>query len=794
MSADRLDEACRALGISDTFVDNWGTERRSSRDAVQAVVRAMHSGSLCPSDARPARVAVVRPAQQLMLSWTVEAARADAVPEATNPRLIVLADVDDHVGSSKSSVPAAHAVAYTLSWTITAETGDRFSGDVCLNSSKNVNPVAGPVESFATCQIKLPESLPPGYHQLIVTGQPKHGAGDCSDIDIETVAIQLVLVPAKAWNPNEPDTLPLRGVALQLYSLRSHSNWGIGDFSDLEKLCSKFADNGFHAVGLNPLHALFPAHPQRCSPYSPSSRNFLNPIYIDVTRVPLAKLSPGFVKLIKSTEFVARLEQARHAETVDYALVMSLKLQALYEIFLHIYSQDEKDKTSSGDQEKEEVNRDFLKFWHCAGTALVRHAEFQAFDEYLSAEHQCNDWHDWPEAYRNPDSPDSRHLAEQLILRVKFYVFLQWIAEAQLGDVAKYCQALGMRYGLYMDLAVGVDFRAGDTWANQDLYAGGVHVGAPPDELGPLGQDWQLTPYNPKTLAHFCYAPIVEMLRANMQFAGVLRLDHVMGFLRQYWCTPSPADNPVNNLSLSQDAVNGCYVEFPFNDLIGIVALESHRNQCVIIGEDLGTVPDGFREDLETQGILGYRVLYFERNEKGAYISPSKYIRQSLATASTHDLPTLAGYFLSNDIKVRSELGHYSDEHSECVEQQQRRASIVQLLSCVKEVMSARTENRESIERCDALLEQLEKGDISPGDTECFVHLIHYLISTAGSQLIMLQLDDLLLQKDMVNMPGTVHSYPNWKGRLQHNLDELSAFLSESQACLPRSAGTQTTG
>lgn len=754
MSADDLQEACRALGIADSFVDNWGRKRRASFAAVKTVVDSLQICSDHLTESDTTSVAVVRSGEKITFSWVLDASRSAEL----------LNDLEQD----------RHSTGCRVGWIVETESGRQLSGTANMESSQE----QGQREQIATCSIALPEVLETGYHHLQIVTSDARAKGGAFDSDSAICTISLIVVPDKAWNPYEAEETPTPGVSLQLYALRSNSNWGVGDFGDLEIFCTQAAAKGVHAVGLNPLHTLFTAHPERRSPYSPSSREFLNPIYIDVMRVACAQCCIGFANLMNSTQFSKQLADVRQATTIDYALVTSLKLQALFEVFLFAYAGNlatENAQLTVGDSEREAV-RLFDDFWQNASSVLIRHAEFQAFDEYFTTERQCSSWQEWPAAYQDPTSESCTRLARQLAERVRFYVFLQWVAERQLEQVAGHCSALGMKHGLYLDLAVGVDFRAGDVWANQGLYAGGVHVGAPPDELGPLGQDWQLTPYNPRALRHSAYASVVDMLRANMRFAGILRLDHVMGMLRQYWCVPDQSEKP--EVQVAEESVNGCYVDFPFDDLMGVIALESHRNQCVIVGEDLGTVPKGFRQNLKALGILGYRVLYFERTENGEFLPPAEYSKQTLATASTHDLPTLAGYFLSRDISVRDELGHYSDIQAAEAERLERTATINQLLDCVKNFFATQLLNEQDIKEIDDLVEQLSAEHPSPDSIKSFVELIHRLIASAGSQIIMFQLDDLMLQPNMVNLPGTVNAYPNWQNRLPVSLDEVPVSLS----------------
>ena len=334
-----------------------------------------------------------------------------------------------------------------------------------------------------------------------------------------------------------------------------------------------------------------------------------------------------------------------------------------------------------------------------------------------------------------------------------------------------------MRYGLYMDLAVGVDRHAGDVWAFPELHAQGVHIGAPPDALGPQGQDWSLTPYNPGSLQRAGYAPFVEMLRANMRHCGMLRIDHVMGLLRQYWCVPQSSTRLSTKLAKSSSEVaqaNGSYIEFPFDDLLGIVALESQRNHCLIVGEDLGTVPDGFRQSLCAQNILGYRVLYFERERDNSFISPSDYTLHSLATASTHDLPPLAGFYQGLDLALRDSLGHFDNAEAKQQALDQRKDVIQHLKNAFVTAGLSQADLAEVNSNSQAVEQNADGIDPVIRD---FVNQVHRLLCGAASHIVMFQVEDLLLQTQMMNMPGTIEEHPNWQRRLSYDIEQLKTQL-----------------
>ena len=758
MHSDSLLETARNLGIASQFVDNNGDVHKASSDALAALIEAA--------------------------SPHVDSATADTTTSHTNigsqvlrlgePVEITLAELSG-CGPLSSPVDAL-ARTQIYQWEIKSEGGDVHAGqctalpESCRNSSdESHSGIAGQEKTLQVpCLVfDLPVGLACGYHWLTLTG-------DTPDSK-PVFHINLIVVPACAWS----GLLEQRtcGVSLQLYALCSERNWGIGDFTDLESFCSLASDAGIDVIGLNPLHALYSAHPSRCSPYSPTSREFLNPLYIDVDRVAGTDQCSSLNELYQERQFQQSLTVVRKSPTVRYADISSLKLRALWLIYKELFAEDVGVATSAAGHNFDR----FKVFEQTASHSLRLHARFQAFDEYFSKQQLCDNWLQWPIEYRDATSAASDALADTLSDRIRFHVFLQWVASEQLAAVTRHCSDLGMRYGLYMDLAVGVDRHAGDVWAFPELHAQGVHIGAPPDALGPQGQDWSLTPYNPGSLQRVGYVPFVEMLRANMRHCGMLRIDHVMGLLRQYWCVPQ-SNTQLNTqfgtkLAKSGSEVaqaNGSYIEFPFDDLLGIVALESQRNQCLIVGEDLGTVPDGFRQALCAQNILGYRVLYFERERDHSFISPSKYTLHSLATASTHDLPPLAGFYQGLDLALRDSLGHF--ENAEAKQQAfDQRKDVIQHLKNAFVAAGLSQAKLAEVNSNSQTVDQNADG-IDPVIHD-FVNQVHRLLCDAASHIVMFQIEDLLLQTQMMNMPGTIEEHPNWQRRLSYDIELIKTQL-----------------
>ncbi len=520
------------------------------------------------------------------------------------------------------------------------------------------------------------------------------------------------------------------GLALQLYALKSERNWGIGDFGDLSAMVECLAPMGVDAIGLNPLHALFPDQPERASPYSPSSRQFLNPLYLDVERIEDFAESEA-ARLMHLPEFQSVRARARAAPLVDYRLVADLKRRMLELVYGSFRERQLAVPQSSR-------ARAFRDYQGAQGPALRQFATFQALHErHATADPARPSWRSWPEPYRRPGSPAGGAFVENHLDRVEFFEYLQWQADLQLARCMERALALDMRIGLYGDLAVGIDPDGADAWALQDLLVEGWSIGAPPDAWNPRGQDWGLRPFHPARLRACAYRPFIAVLRANMLRSGALRIDHILGLRRLFWIP-----------SGSGPAAGG-YVRYNWRELMSIVALESVRNQCIIVGEDLGTVPPGFSDTLQRHGILSYRLLYFTREHDGSFLPPDRWPREALAAVSTHDLPPFAGYWSGRDIELRQSLSLYP---------------------------SAEQAERERIDREAArrqLIAALEAESLPPIDAKPPIEQVHRYVARTPCRLVMAQLEDSLGLTEPVNVPATVDAHPNWRRKIPRPIERL---------------------
>ncbi|WP_404379995.1 4-alpha-glucanotransferase [Caenispirillum salinarum] len=613
------------------------------------------------------------------------------------------------------------------SWVLIQEdglemTGVADPGDLATMDEAEIGGIA-----YERRSLPLPSHMAHGYHTLRLIDADGAVAAEGNVIVCPTACY----TPHAALNGNRA-----WGVACQLYSVRSDIDWGMGDFSSLRTLAQGVAQNGGHVVGLNPLHSLFPANPLHISPYSPSSRLFLNPLYIDVQAVPEAADSMDAKALMADTAFRDRLDAARKAEDVDYAAVSALKHEILRVLHKHF-------RTLPADHPRVAAYQAFLDE---GGYRLHRFAVFMTLHEHFDG----TPWHQWPEEYLNPAGKPVLAFASEHMERVNYHLWLQFEADRQLAEAAGTLKdaAGGPTIGLYRDLAVGVDTEGADTWMDPGVYAVGARVGAPPDELAHGGQDWGMPPLNPLKLREMGYGPFIEMVRANMRHAGALRMDHAMALQHLYWIPPGVS------------AKQGTYVSYPMEDLLGILALESHRNCCMVIGEDLGTVPDGFRERMAQEDVLSYRLFYFERYDGGLFKRPEAYPDLAVATPTSHDLFTIVGHWRCWDIALRHDRNLVGPGTSREEEMEARAKDRALLVAALKDQGLVR--------------EDFPEDEHVPGDDLRELILgVHRFLARAPSRLMLVNLDDLAMEESQVNVPGTVDEYPNWQRRLTVSLERL---------------------
>ncbi len=535
-----------------------------------------------------------------------------------------------------------------------------------------------------------------------------------------------------AASARTPDTAPLRpcflpdwirerrvwGLSCQLYGLRSSRNLGMGDFEDLARLAEIGARAGADFIGINPLHALFLAAPERISPYSPSHRRFLNPLYIAVDR------------LEGTTAIANDLASLREAELVAYPAVAALKRKAFKQAFEAFLS----DHFGRGTPE----DKAFEAFRSARDPELAGFALFEALSDHLTERGLGAGWTSWPEPFQDRSSAEVELFAEANDRPILFHCWLQWVAERQLEDAQSRACAAGMRIGLYLDVAVGTARDGAATWLDPELVTPSARIGSPPDMFNDFGQDWNLAPISPACLAERGSKPFTDLYDDLTRHAGAIRIDHVMGVRRLWWI-------PEGHM-----AADGAYVRYPERLLLAALADASHRYRAIVIGEDLGTVPEGFREAMAKAHVLSYRVVYFEHLPDRSFVPAEDYPASALVCLSTHDLPTLQGWWEGTDIELRRGLGLLSEETAERRLAERQRDKKVFLKAIGLDAPSS-----------DDLGRKL-------------VLSAHGFLARTPAWLVAVQLEDVLGVREQANLPGTVDEHPNWRRKLPLAIEELS--------------------
>jgi len=646
----------------------------------------------------------------------------EAIADATKQRL--LAAMGNPKPVSAAPLPAAKVFSGTGKLTLPVGGKGDFHWQLQTESGK---PYQGEIAAGET--LTLPSRLPTGYHQLTLT-QGK-----------QQWPCRIIVAPKRCFEPQTlRDGKKLWGACVQLYTVRSETNWGIGDFGDLHMMLDQIADRGGDFIGLNPIHSLYPANPESASPYSPSSRRWLNVIYIDVLQVTDFQQSEAAQRWWQESATQQALSRARDSEWVDYQTVSDLKIAALRLAWQQFSTRDKQDETCA----------DFERFITLGGGSLFYQAAYDAMHAaMLKEDAQRWGWPVWPEAYQHADNAAVQTFCQKNQQEVRFWLWLQWLANRQFDQCWQQSQQRNMSIGLYRDLAVGVAEGGAETWCDRELYCLKASVGAPPDILGPLGQNWGLPPMDPHVMAARGYQPFIDLLRANMASCGALRIDHVMSMLRLWW------------IPYGETADHGAYVYYPVEDLMAILALESQRNQCMVIGEDLGTVPVEIIGKLRDSGVYSWKVLYFEQESAERYRAPDAWPAQSMASATTHDLPTLRGFWSAGDLTLGEELGLYPD----------------------KDILRGLYENRQ--QQRQALLDALHQHGCVPkrlGKRALRLPMTPELnrgmqryIADSHSALLGLQPEDWLDMEKPVNVPGTTDQYPNWRRKLSMTLEAMFA-------------------
>jgi 4-alpha-glucanotransferase len=705
-----IEAAARACGVETDYWDIWGRQHHASTELETAILRSL---SVDPSSKTSLEAAMLRRYRGRWLSplqpaiFLTQGEPFDipvAIPAEQAESAAVL-----HLHAEDAAVVDIQIALYDLPALEEAVFGER---------------------RWIRKRIPLSQELPLGYHAVSLT------------IGSETSAVsRLIVCPERTFQPEWLSDGKAAGIAISLYGLRSQRNWGCGDTTDLgafidwavERTASSF-------IALNPLHAIPNRQPYNTSPYLPNSIFYRNPLYLDVEAIADFASSERAAALIASPAIGREISTLRDAELVEYGRVYALKLRFLRLLFQSFLHTEWRENTARAGE--------FKKFIEREGLLLHRFAVHSALDQAIHKE--CPDvwnWTEWPSHYQDPASEETAKFARKHWRSVLFHKYMQWQLDLQFEAAHRHALDRGMAIGLYHDLALATDRFGSDLWAHRDFFISGCRVGAPPDGFSPKGQDWGFPPPNADRHDADGYCLFAESIRKNCRHGGALRIDHVMRFFRLYWIPDGI------------EATDGTYVRDRFEALLSILALESVLNRVVVIGEDLGTVPDDAREVLHRFGILSYRLLYFEQ-ENGRFRTPDQYPRDALVSATTHDLPTLAGFWMGRDIDARRDAGLLKDEaaytgmRADRAREKQKLLDLLFQLRLLPDWMPR------------------DAGQIPELTGELHNAIVGFLASTP-SKLLVLNQEDLLKQAEQQNLPGSTLEYPNWRRKMKCTVEEL---------------------
>jgi 4-alpha-glucanotransferase len=707
-----LERAGSLYGIDPGFWDIWGRYHTTSAEAKQAILQAKGLEADSAAGLERSLAARVRREWERLLPPVV------VVSESEQQDLAICAPAEllgERVRLSirpEGDDAANETVSEFQFWDL------QQTGSIEMDG-----------QTWVRRKVRLPVRLSLGYHDVTVS------------LGNVTATSRYIVTPERAFTTEHLGRGGrAAGIAVSLYGVRSQRNWGCGDFRDLLDIVDWVAGElQASFVALNPLHAIHNRRPFNTSPYLPNCIFYRNFIYLDVEGMEDFARCPRAQRLRQCHSVTSEIEALRNSPFVEYERVAALKLKFLKLLFVQFLRECRKGAARG---------QEFDAFRAREGDLLERFATYCALDEYL---HRRNPdlwvWTDWPEPYQNPDSEETRAFRKKHWRSVMFYQYLQWQIDIQLRQAQQRARDRNLPIGLYHDLALATDRSGSDLWAYRPFFVTGARVGSPPDDFAPMGQDWGFPPPSAERHREDGYRLFTESIRKNCRHGGALRIDHVMRLFRLYWIPDEV------------DATRGAYVREVSEDFVRILALESVRNQVVIIGEDLGTVEPAIRETLSRFGILSYRLFYFEKNTRGAFRRHDEYPKQALVSSTTHDLPTLAGFWIGADIQARRQAGVLDEEglrsqmESRAIEKQKMLDALFEL-----NLMPSNLSRRAS--------------DYPELTGEIHNAIVGFLALTP-SQLLAINQEDLTKEPAQQNLPGTTWQYPNWGRKMRYSVEDL---------------------
>ncbi|MBN2654170.1 MAG: 4-alpha-glucanotransferase [Nitrospirae bacterium] len=722
---DRLSDLC---GIIPEYWDIFGKRRVADTEAKKSALTAMGLSvdTVEDTDAELKRLTsaaaqkfmepvYIIPAESEKLCITVQ------VPLPQEGRRIsfdwiLSSESGDELTINKTDSP------YEILWTYEFDNVLYAKVSVCLFSSNDMHPS-------------------PGYYHLELSCS--------SDETGSTLASSRVIIaPDQCYMPDSLKSIKRWGLMINLYALRTEKNIGIGNIGQLQDIIMKAAKLGSSFVGINPLNAIPNKAPFGISPYSPISRLYKNFLYLDLDSIAELVGLPEHQAMIRSEGFGAELEKLNRSNMIDYEKSASLKESALRMAFERFYTEHYLQSTQR--------SYEFKNYVSSQGWILRQYAAYMALSEYF-ADRNPEDvfsWMNWPEEYRDPNSHKVLEFTQENRKAILYWKYIQWLIDKQLGETTAVAERSGMDIGIYHDLAVGSVSNGSDIWSFRDIFALSMDTGAPPDDFNPDGQNWGFPPMMPDKMRESGYEYFIQTLRQNMRHCGAIRIDHALGMFRRYW------------IPKGRHARDGVYVRYPADDLFRIIALESTLNNTVVIAEDLGTIGENVTDTLQKYSALSYKLLYFQRNYPDPdFMMPESYPNMAICSVTTHDLPTLFGFWAGKDINLRRRLNIIKDE---------------------QELERAFTERlRDKRLLVDKLSDAgIDISGINAEITPKLCAAVYEFLSKTPCLLLALNLDDILGTMEQQNMPGTIDEHPNWRQKTEQTLKEImgDALLKELAA------------
>lgn len=709
-SSQRLNDLACAVGIWPSFLDRTTNITYEADDqSKQAILKSL--GFLADTDA------------EIEASFLkLQQEKYDSLIDKTF--VLTTAEQEDFFFSIRVM---ENKVPLSIVWQITTESGEVFEDEVSLDALEKTQELVGE-KIYYTYILGLTLALEMGYHTLSVELKGKGVKENAS----------LIIVPEKCYLPDVLDgDKKVFGYPVQLYSLKSQNNWGIGDYTDLKKLVDIAIKTGASFIGVNPLTALFFDNPDDASPYFPNSRLFLNPLYVDMEAIAEAKDNQDFEELKECKIFQSYLTEARTGDKVDYQKVAAIKKQA-FKILFKKFRADNFDDEGIALTKRGQA---FDAFVQEKGQALESFAVFQTLRNHASKNKTSMMWREWQKDFQNPKNSAIQAFIKKNEMSILRVYYQQFVAFEQFDSVLKKIEKLPL--GLYTDMPVGVSDNSAEVWTNQDVFMQGVTTGAPPDTFNLNGQDWSLAPFNPRMLKQTGFKAFINVIQSAMKGAGAVRIDHAFGLMRLY---------------LRVQGATGAYLTYPFKELTGIMALESHRNKTVVIAEDLGTAPDGFSKAMMDLNAFSFKIMHYQQDWQGL-MAPQMYDPCSLIATGTHDLPSYVGFFKGLDLELGLEKKTISLEQYQAHKENRKREKQLFFEAFEKQGFD--------------MNETKEDFIISQQVPAFFIPSIYAYLAKTKSKILLVRPEDVFEMEAQFNLPGTYMEHPNWRYKLPISLEDM---------------------